>query len=136
MKAKEVLEEYETRIGELVALQGSITRTLSVIDGMSKTFIVYGAESQHITDRCANLVIEYENQLEEVEDAIDSLAAAHQDAIKAIDKLDSPAHREILRWVYLNGMTIYEVAKKLSITTKAVYNRHDAALAMLENLIN
>ena len=140
MRAVEVLEEYKARVGELEALQEEITRTLGVLTGMSETFIVYGANAQKITDKCAELIVKYGEQLEDVEEAIDSLEAAHKDALKAINRLDNPAHREILRWVYLNGMTLYEAAlrleKRQGIAMKTTYNRHDIALSMLDSLIS
>ena len=132
MRASEVLTEYETRLGELEAKQVEIIRTMTTLDCMNATFQQYGRAAAHITDRSADLIAEYGEQLEAVSTALDNFIAARKDALKLIQRLESPAHREILLSVYMAGSTIYDFAKRKDIPERTAYSRHDAALALLD----
>lgn len=70
-------------------------------------------------------IIDREQEIEEDKASIENLMG---DAYEIVRKIERPEHRAIIEWFYLNGLPMYEVAKRIDMSERNAYNLHDDAL--------
>jgi DNA-directed RNA polymerase specialized sigma24 family protein len=135
MKAVEVLAEYDERLAALEARQDSLSRTLSVLEGLGRLFASYSRDAVVVGDSKVNLICDYQSQLEDLDTEIDNLVAAHRECLALLDRLE-PKHNAILSYVHLAGHTVYEYAQHRGIQTSTAYSQYNQALKVLDNLLS
>ena len=132
MRAFEVLDEYGHRMRELEARREGLERLVGQLEVLGQTLRLRSTSGGAV-DRIERLCASYDELRQLCLTDIDNLTAAHRDALCAIDRLESPKHREILTWVFVVGLSVYEAAERMGLPKRSAYNLHEAALALLDS---
>lgn len=70
-------------------------------------------------------IADKEQEIEEDKASIESLMG---DAYAIVRIMEKPEHRALIEWFYLNGLPMYEVAKRIDMSERNAYNLKDEAL--------
>jgi len=70
-------------------------------------------------------IIDREQEIEEDKASIENLMG---DAYEIVRRIEHPEYRALIEWFYLNGLPMYEVAKRIDMSERNAYNLHEDAL--------
>jgi DNA-directed RNA polymerase specialized sigma24 family protein len=135
MRATEVLTEYAEIRRALAAQLEAAQKHMAELVRTTQVFSAYRMPNQTIGDKVAEGLAELDGEVIGIAQTIDALCAARRDALRAIARLESPAHREVLTLRHLAGLTMAQAAERMGLSRPAAYGRYDAALAMLDRLL-
>ncbi len=121
-------KKINCNLDEIARLR-ELAETISTSDP-SREFISGGPQVQCRFAEIVDKIIDLENDLaNEIAEYVEYKKELHQ----LIKKL-SPVHELVLRYRYIEGLTIEEIAEKLDCSVRHVYNLKSAALKECERL--
>lgn len=80
-------------------------------------------------------IIDISDKCSEIEEDKASIENLKGDAYSIIRRMKEPEQRAVLEWFYLNGFSMYETAKKMSMSERNAYYIHDEALEAFGSLL-
>lgn len=105
------LDALRYKVGGVTAIQYDKERVMSTPNNYTEMAIID--------------IIDREQEIEEDKASIENLMG---DAYEIVRKMEHPEHRAIIEWFYLNGLPMYEVAKRIDMSERNAYNLHEEAL--------
>ena len=106
----------ESKQNEIRRLK-DLARSLSAVDSSSERV----SQSRNVQCKYAELINKAADLEAEILDDVQKLIDYQIEVGKVIDRLPKPICRVVMRELYINGLSVKEVAYKLGYTTRSIY---------------
>ena len=134
--AKKRLKAYKEDLDYIDIKKDKIRSLRSSIDGikasMSSTEAVQGGSTSQ-----EDKIIKVLDKISNIEKEIKEIERENSDIRYALNKIDEPSQRDIIRRVWINNdMSMEQMGRKLHLSTTAIWKRSDKALKLINKTLN
>ncbi|MDD3020934.1 MAG: sigma factor-like helix-turn-helix DNA-binding protein [Alphaproteobacteria bacterium] len=134
-QARNHLSEYQAIGEKILKLKDTIGQIRAQLEQITPVLVQDKIQSSHNNDQMAEgivKIIDLEDQIQELNQDREQLRTVY---LSEIGYLSNARQRAILKRKYIFGMTSFEIAEGMSLTTRRVNQIHSEALELFDESI-
>lgn len=135
MTAQQYLYQYRSALIDLQRSERLIKRITALLEVQGVDTSAEKVQTSKLDDRTARLIAELVDAKREFRDLQEESVRRMRTVAGVIRAIEDPQQKRLLELRYIDGVTWYEIAEKMYVSYRHVFNIHRHALDEVEKIV-